>query len=210
MRSGPYLCFSKVREKERETPCVCVCVHVLPWVKSLSSLSLLSLSLQDAASGMVVADIQLISDKESIPHGYCYIAEHLEPSEYTLSPLTTYLKNTLPTIEKKQFSVLSTQQTLEIRWCEHINRPTVICLLLCIVILSRQDSIKLNSTPLAVWQIVIIVFVCSEASVSKKKRVCVRLLPVGSVDTAVLDIKLTAKSKMMLHHHTYVGLVVFA
>lgn len=31
---------------------------------------------------MVVADIQLISDKDSIPHGYCYIAEHLEPSEY--------------------------------------------------------------------------------------------------------------------------------
>lgn len=31
---------------------------------------------------MVVADIQLISDKESIPHGYCYIAEHLEPSEH--------------------------------------------------------------------------------------------------------------------------------
>lgn len=57
---------------------------------------------------------------------------------------------------------------------------------------------------------VVFVFVCSEATVSKKKRVCVRLLPVGSVDTAVLDIKLTAKSKMMLHHHTYVGLVVFA
>lgn len=37
---------------------------------------------QDLAGGMVVSDIQLISDKESIPHGYCYIAEHLEPSEY--------------------------------------------------------------------------------------------------------------------------------
>lgn len=48
---------------------------------------------------------------------------------------------------------------------------------------------------------------CPEATVSKKKRVCVRILPVGSVDTAVLDIKLTAKSKMMLQHHTYVGLV---
>lgn len=35
------------------------------------------------AGGMVVSDIQLISDKESIPHGYCYIAEYLEPSEYT-------------------------------------------------------------------------------------------------------------------------------
>ncbi|TNM85469.1 hypothetical protein fugu_007740 [Takifugu bimaculatus] len=78
---------------------------------------------KDLACGMVVADIQLISDKESIPHGYCYIAEHLEP----------------------------------------------------------------------------------KATVSKKKRLCARLLPVGSVDTAVLDIKLTAKSKMMLHHHTYVG-----
>uniref|UniRef100_H2UAV3 Multivesicular body subunit 12A n=1 Tax=Takifugu rubripes TaxID=31033 RepID=H2UAV3_TAKRU len=40
---------------------------------------------KDLACGMVVADIQLISDKESIPHGYCYIAEHLEPSEHTHS-----------------------------------------------------------------------------------------------------------------------------
>lgn len=31
---------------------------------------------------MVVADIQLISEKDSIPHGYCYIAEHLDQSEY--------------------------------------------------------------------------------------------------------------------------------
>ncbi|XP_070777087.1 multivesicular body subunit 12A-like [Enoplosus armatus] len=78
---------------------------------------------KDLAGGMVVSDIQLISDKDSIPHGYCYIAEHLEP----------------------------------------------------------------------------------KTSVSKKKRVCVRVVPVGSVDTAVLDIKLTAKSKMMLQHYTYVG-----
>ncbi|XP_071359274.1 multivesicular body subunit 12A [Trachinotus anak] len=78
---------------------------------------------KDLTGGMVVSDIQLISDKDSIPHGYCFIAEHLEP----------------------------------------------------------------------------------KASVSKKKRVCVRVVPVGSVDTAVLDIKLTAKSKMMLQHYTYVG-----
>lgn len=78
---------------------------------------------KDMAGGMVLSDIRLISDKESIPHGYCYIAEHLEP----------------------------------------------------------------------------------KATVSKKKRVCVRVVPVGSVDTAVLDIKLTAKSKMMLQHYTYVG-----
>ncbi|XP_069023154.1 multivesicular body subunit 12A isoform X1 [Embiotoca jacksoni] len=73
--------------------------------------------------GMVVTDIQVISEKDSIPHGYCYIAEHLEP----------------------------------------------------------------------------------KTSVWKKKRVCVRIAPVGSVETAVLDIKLTAKSKMMLQHYTYVG-----
>ncbi|XP_040892842.1 multivesicular body subunit 12A [Toxotes jaculatrix] len=78
---------------------------------------------KDLTGGMVVSDIQLISDKDPIPHGLCYIAEHLEP----------------------------------------------------------------------------------KASVSKKKRVCVRVVPVGSVDTAVLDIKLTAKSKMMLQHYTYVG-----
>ncbi|XP_077380381.1 multivesicular body subunit 12A [Festucalex cinctus] len=75
------------------------------------------------SGGMVVSDIQLISEKDAIPHGYCFIAEHLEP----------------------------------------------------------------------------------KATVSKKKRVCVRVVPVGSVDTAVLDIKLTAKSKMMLQHYTYVG-----
>lgn len=78
---------------------------------------------KDLSGGMVLSDIQLISDKDSIPHGYCYIAEHLEP----------------------------------------------------------------------------------RATVSKKKRVCVRVVPVGSVDTAVLDVKLTAKSKMMLQHYTYVG-----
>lgn len=78
---------------------------------------------KDLSGGMVVTDIQLLTDKDSIPHGYCYISEHLEP----------------------------------------------------------------------------------KASVSKKKRVCVRVAPVGSVDTAVLDIKLTAKSKMMLQHYTYVG-----
>ncbi|KAF7654924.1 hypothetical protein LDENG_00063250 [Lucifuga dentata] len=78
---------------------------------------------KDLSGGMVVSDIQIISDKDSIPHGYCYIAEHLEP----------------------------------------------------------------------------------KATVSKKKRVCARIVPVGSVDTAVLDIKLTVKSKMMLQHYTYVG-----
>lgn len=78
---------------------------------------------KDLTGGMVVSDVQLISDKDSIPHGYCYIAEYLEP----------------------------------------------------------------------------------KATVSKKKRVCVRVVPIGSVDTAVLDIKLTAKSKMMLQHYTYVG-----
>ncbi|XP_034750519.1 multivesicular body subunit 12A [Etheostoma cragini] len=78
---------------------------------------------KDLTGGMVVSDIQLISDKNSIPHGYCYIAEHLE----------------------------------------------------------------------------------AKASVWKKKRVCVSIVPVGSVDTAVLDIKVTAKSKMMLQHYTYVG-----
>ncbi|XP_056136904.1 multivesicular body subunit 12A [Lampris incognitus] len=78
---------------------------------------------KELSGGMVVSDIQIISDKETLPHGYCNIAEHLEP----------------------------------------------------------------------------------KASVWKKKRVCVRIAPVGSVDTAVLDIKLTAKSKMMLQHYTCVG-----
>ncbi|KAJ8254055.1 hypothetical protein COCON_G00206670 [Conger conger] len=77
----------------------------------------------NAAGGMVVSDIQVISDKEPIPHGYCFIPEYLEP----------------------------------------------------------------------------------KASVWKKKRVCVRLLPLGSVDMAVLDIKLTAKNKVVLQHYTCLG-----
>ncbi|KAJ8345308.1 hypothetical protein SKAU_G00295010 [Synaphobranchus kaupii] len=77
----------------------------------------------NAAGGMVVSDIQVISDKEPIPHGYCFVPEYLEP----------------------------------------------------------------------------------KASVWKKKRVCVRILPLGSVDTAVLDIKLTAKNKVVLQHYTCLG-----
>lgn len=78
---------------------------------------------KELTSGMVVSDIQLISDKEAIPHGYSYIEEHLEP----------------------------------------------------------------------------------KASVWKKKRACMLVVPMGSVDTAVLDIKVTAKSKMMLQHYTCLG-----
>ncbi|KAJ8251354.1 hypothetical protein GJAV_G00220450 [Gymnothorax javanicus] len=77
----------------------------------------------NAAGGMVVSDIQVITEKEAIPHGYCFIPEYLEP----------------------------------------------------------------------------------KASVWKKKRVCVRLVPLGSVDTAVLDIKLTAKNKFVLQHYTCLG-----
>ncbi|KAJ8373182.1 hypothetical protein AAFF_G00270150 [Aldrovandia affinis] len=77
----------------------------------------------NTAGGMVVSDIQVISDKEPIPHGYCFIPEYLD----------------------------------------------------------------------------------SKASVWKKKRVCVRIVPLGSVDTAVLDIKLTAKNKVALQHYTCLG-----
>ncbi|KAM8879254.1 multivesicular body subunit 12A isoform 2-T2 [Spinachia spinachia] len=78
---------------------------------------------KELTSGMVVSDIRLISDKEAIPHGYSYIAEHLE----------------------------------------------------------------------------------AKASVWKKKRACILVVPMGSVDTAVLDIKVTARSKMMLQHYTCIG-----
>ncbi|KAK9981849.1 hypothetical protein ABG768_001373 [Culter alburnus] len=78
---------------------------------------------KDLSGGMVVADVQLISDKETIPHGYCYIPEYLEP----------------------------------------------------------------------------------KASVGKKKRVCVRIVPVGSVTMAVLDLKLTSKNKSMVQQYTCLG-----
>ncbi|XP_036405642.1 multivesicular body subunit 12A-like [Megalops cyprinoides] len=77
----------------------------------------------NAVEGKVVSDIQVISDKEPIPHGYSYIPEYLEP----------------------------------------------------------------------------------KASVWKKKRVCARIVPLDSAESAVLDIKLTAKSKVVLQHYTCLG-----
>lgn len=108
--------------------------------------------MQDSAGGMVVSDIRILSDKDSLPHGYCFIAEHLEPSEHT-----------------------------------HLY------------LFSRMHHIH----SLLTYRVI----VCPEATVSKKKRVCVRIVPVGSVETAVLDIKLTAKSKMMLQHYTFLGYI---
>ncbi|KAM9454467.1 multivesicular body subunit 12A [Clarias gariepinus] len=78
---------------------------------------------KDLSGGMVVSDVQVISEKDVIPHGYCYIPEFME----------------------------------------------------------------------------------SKSSVWKKKRVCVRIVPVDSVNTAVLDIRVTAKSKMMLAQYTCLG-----
>ncbi|XP_026102981.1 multivesicular body subunit 12A-like [Carassius auratus] len=78
---------------------------------------------KDLSAGLVVTDVQVITDKEAIPHGYCYIPEFLEP----------------------------------------------------------------------------------KASVGKKKRICVRIVPVGSVTTAVLDLKLTAKNKSMVQQYTCLG-----
>ncbi|XP_035262043.1 multivesicular body subunit 12A-like isoform X2 [Anguilla anguilla] len=73
--------------------------------------------------GMVVSDMQVISEKESTPHGYCYIPEYLE----------------------------------------------------------------------------------AKASVWRKKRVCVLIVPLGTVETAVLDIKLTTKSRVVLPYYTCLG-----
>lgn len=78
---------------------------------------------KDKTGGMVVSDIRVITDREAIPHGYCYIPE----------------------------------------------------------------------------------FIDSKSSVLKKKRVCAQMVPVDSVTTAVLDIRLTAKSKVMLQQYTCLG-----
>ncbi|KAJ8384638.1 hypothetical protein AAFF_G00199700 [Aldrovandia affinis] len=75
------------------------------------------------AGGMVVSDMQVTSEKEATPHGYCYIPEYLE----------------------------------------------------------------------------------AKASMWRKKRVCVCIVPLGTVETAVLDIKLTTKSKVVLQHYTCLG-----
>ncbi|XP_062865915.1 multivesicular body subunit 12A [Trichomycterus rosablanca] len=78
---------------------------------------------KDVSGGMVVSDVQVISERDAIPHGYCYISEFMEP----------------------------------------------------------------------------------KASVWKKKRVCVSLVPIASVTAAVLDIRVTTKSKNMLQHYTCLG-----
>lgn len=53
-----------------------------------SSVSLQPVCLsQDLSGGMVVSDVQVISDKEIIPHGYCYIPEYLEHSKSNLTDL---------------------------------------------------------------------------------------------------------------------------
>lgn len=106
MKSGYYLCYSKVTVSRLEgdlytfndhIACVlqdCNTSCMFPTSSLFSTLVpfvfctwTVSLSLlQDLTGGMVVSDIQVLSDKDSIPHGYCYIAEHLEPSEYTHIP----------------------------------------------------------------------------------------------------------------------------
>ncbi|XP_015204496.2 multivesicular body subunit 12A isoform X2 [Lepisosteus oculatus] len=74
-------------------------------------------------ASMVVQDIRIVLDKETIPHGYCYIPEYLD----------------------------------------------------------------------------------NKVSVLKKKRLCVKTVPWGSTDMAVLDIKLTSKSRVILPHYTCLG-----
>ncbi|TRY86180.1 hypothetical protein DNTS_030223, partial [Danionella cerebrum] len=89
-----------------------------------SHFTLISLSEDgDISGGMVVADIQVISDKETIPHGYCFIPEYLE----------------------------------------------------------------------------------HKASVGKKKRICVRIVPAASVSSAVLDLKLSAKNRTVVQQYTCLG-----
>ncbi|XP_058863071.1 multivesicular body subunit 12A-like isoform X1 [Acipenser ruthenus] len=73
--------------------------------------------------GSVITDIQFVSEKESLPSGFYYIAEFLEP----------------------------------------------------------------------------------RASVSKKKRLCVKSVSFNTADVAVLDVQLTAKSKVILPHYTCIG-----
>ncbi len=110
---------------------------------------------------MVVADVQVITDKETIPHGYCYIPEFLENSKMFHWQMWT--------LEAHQICFSVSPDEL---WkCNHY-----VCL--C---------------------------VCTEASVGKKKRICVRIVPVGSVTTAVLDLKLTAKNKTMVQQYTCLG-----
>lgn len=90
MKSGYYLCYSKVIHtgQPRETLKIfnTGLTVILPQNTCMFLYSYLpymnSLFLQDLTGGMVVVDIQVITDKDSIPHGYCYIAEHLELSEY--------------------------------------------------------------------------------------------------------------------------------
>lgn len=94
MKAGYYLCYSKVAAGRLfpSRPFLSLsCSLSLPLRQSLSPTERLSPPVQESAGGMVVSDIQLITDKESIPHGYCYIAEHLEQSERSLKKQKCFL-----------------------------------------------------------------------------------------------------------------------
>ncbi len=69
----------------------------------------------------------------------------------------------------------------------------------------EAHQICFSVSPDELWKCNHYVCVCTEASVGKKKRICVRIVPVGSVTTAVLDLKLTAKNKTMVQQYTCLG-----
>ncbi|XP_041097914.1 multivesicular body subunit 12A [Polyodon spathula] len=48
-------------------------------------------------------------------------------------------------------------------------------------------------------------FLEPRASISKKKRLCVKSVSFNTADVAVLDVQLTAKSKVILPHYTCIG-----
>uniref|UniRef100_H3B8T8 Multivesicular body subunit 12A n=1 Tax=Latimeria chalumnae TaxID=7897 RepID=H3B8T8_LATCH len=48
-------------------------------------------------------------------------------------------------------------------------------------------------------------FLEGKASISKKKRLCLKVVPVNSTDTALFDIQLTGKSKQILPSYTCIG-----
>ncbi|XP_067876997.1 multivesicular body subunit 12A isoform X2 [Heterodontus francisci] len=48
-------------------------------------------------------------------------------------------------------------------------------------------------------------FLDPKVTVSKKKRLCIKRVPFGEVDTAVFDVKLTGKSKQIVPSYTCIG-----
>lgn len=91
---------------------------------------------------MVVSDIRIISDKDSLPHGYCFIAEHLEPSEHTHTFILIQQNASYSFTSDLPCDCLSRGHSFQEKTCVHTHRPSGQCGNSCVGY--QADSQKQN------------------------------------------------------------------